>query len=149
MNKGGLQNKAGEIMKELEELLGQIAPARRDAATAKIDYEVAIQNLENLQAVLFNKITADPDRDWTNPNPILDTDGNPMPEFEAQYRSMSINAEMQLDDDFISNMAKRDQARIDYYNADVEVVSLMEKIGVLKSELGVITALLRLVEDES
>lgn len=149
MNKGGLQNKAGEIIKELDELLNKVGPARKEQGGQKRLFEYQSMQIEDVQARVYNELTEDPDQVWENPNPILDTDGNPMPEFEAQFRAMAINARIQQDKRYVEAFAAREEAREDFYNAEVEVVTIMEKIGVLKAELAAITALLRLADDGS
>jgi len=147
MNKGGLQNKAGEILKELDDLLENIAPKRKELSRAKYSYEKAQNSLEDLQQYIWHNLSVNPETNWENPNPILDTDGKPMPEFEAQYRMNMISFLIQTNETFAEAMQERDMQKDAYYTADAEVVTLMERIGVLKAELGALTALVRLADE--
>lgn len=149
MNKGGLSNRGGEIMKELDNLLAEIAPKRKIQSTTKYDYEAAKETMSDLQSFLYHQFTTNPEIDWENPNPIMETNGEPMPEYEAQYRTMMIGSLMQTNETFIEAAEAQDEKKMDYYEAETDVITLMERIGVLRTELGVIGALARLAVDES
>ena len=147
MNRGGLVNRGGEILKELDELLDEIAPLRKIQATAKFNFEDVQTRMNNLQSVLYNEFTTDPEVDWENQNPILDTDGKPMAEFEAQYRTMMISAMMQTNVQFMALSTDQDKLKEAYYTVETDVITLMERIGALKASAGLIAALARLADE--
>ena len=147
MNRGGLVNRGGEILKELDELLDEIAPLRKTQATAKFNFEDIQSQMNNLQSVLYHEFTTDPEVDWENQNPILDTDGKPMAEFEAQYRTMMIRAMMQTNEKFKALSAEQDKLKEAYYTVETDVITLMERIGALKASAGLVAALARLADE--
>ena len=149
MNKGGLSNSAGEMMKELDGLLAKIAPKRKLQQKAKFEFEKIQSNMLDLQSFLYHQFTSDPEIEWENPSPVLDTGGTPMPEYEAQYRTTMISSMMQQNETFLEMAEKQDEAKISYYEVETEVITLMERIGVLRTQLGTISALARLATDES
>jgi len=147
MNKGGVQNRVGEILSELDALLEEIAPARKLQAQAKYDFENVSERMNDLQSFIYHQITIDTDIDWENPNPILNADGKPMAEFDAQYRNMMIAYLMQSNDEL--NKLEEEQAtkKSAYYTKETNVITMMEKLGVLKAELAALTGLLRLADE--
>ena len=147
MNKGGLQNRAGELIKELDELLLEIAPKRKTQARDKYQYEHAQNTMEDLQEFLVHTMQIDTNFDWENPNPILTTEGKPMDQFEAQYRMRLINFSIQNAPEFIEAMNTRDMLKDAYYATEGEVITLMEKIGVKKAQLAAVTGLVRLADE--
>lgn len=147
MNVAGLQNKAGELMKHVEELLVASKLARNTQASSKYAYEDAEQRIGDLQAFLYSTLMQDKELVWANPNPVLLADGTtPMPEFEAQYRSMYANYLIQNNATFQELMKERNDAKQTYYDADKNIVSIMEEIGVTKAEISLIAALLRVAD---
>jgi hypothetical protein len=142
MNQTGLENRAGELMKDLEELLLASRAARRRESKAKLAIEGAKSDMEQLQARLYVSFSQDASIDWNSPNPVLDADGNAMVEFEAQWRTMLMNTLIQEDLDFVSLASKLDDAQKENYTAQHESLSTMTDIGVKKAELRTIAALL-------
>jgi len=142
MNQTGLVNKAGELMKELEELLLVSRGARRDEAKAKLAIEHAKTDMEQLQARLYVSLSKDESIEWQSPNPVLDPDGNMMVEFEAQWRTMVMNTLIQENEEFVSLSATLDIAQKKNYDAQHESLAAMTEIGVKKAELRTIAALL-------
>lgn len=147
MNKGGLNNKGGEIIKELDRLLTEIAPLRKEQAKAKYDFEDVQGRMNDLQSFLYHQLTTDPEIEWENKNPILGTDGNPMPEYEAQYRTMMISSLMQMNPRFQELSTEQDELKESYYEIETDVITLMERIGVLKASAGLVAALARLADE--
>ena len=147
MNKGGFQNKAGELIKELDALLLEIAPKRKDQARDKYQYEHAQHNMEDLQEFLVHQLQIDENFNWENPNPILTTEGQPMDQFEAQYRMRLMNFSIQENKAFQESMNERDMLKDAYYATEAEVITMMEKIGVKKAQLAAVTAQLRLADE--
>ena len=147
MNRGGLINRGGEILKDLDELLTEIAPLRRIQAQAKYDFEDAHSRMSDLQSFLYHEFTTDSDVDWENQNPILDTGGTPMPEYEAQYRTMMISAMMQTNEQFKNLAEEQSTLKEAYYESETDVITLMERIGALKASAGLVAALARLADE--
>ena len=147
MNKGGIQNRVGEILSELDALLVEIAPARKMQAQAKYDFENVSERMNDLQSFVYHQITIDTDINWENPNPIMDTEGKPMAEFEAQYRNMMIAYLMQSNDELNKLGEEQDTKKSNYYTRETTVITMMEKLGVLKAELAALTGLLRLADE--
>ena len=133
MNQTGLENKAGELMKELDTLLSTSRAARREEVDAKLETEIAKTTMENLQARLYVELSQREDFDWTSPNPVLDADGVAMPEFEAQWRTMLVNTLIQDDQDFVSAAGNLDAAQKRNYKAQQESLQTMTEIGVKKA----------------
>mgnify|MGYP001587716349 CR=1 FL=1 len=148
MNVAGLQNRAGEIMKRVAELLTQVKVVRKAQADSKYAYEDAEQRLGDLQAFLYSNLMQSTEIKWANPNPVMLADGTtPMPEFEAQYRSMYANWLIQQNEGFQTLLKERNTAKEDYYQTEQKIVSLMEEIGISKAEMALIAGLLRLADD--
>ena len=148
MNVAGLQNRAGELMKRVETLLVDVKIARTKQAEAKYAYEDAEQRLQDLQAFIYTNLQQNPEIKWQNPNPVLLADGTtPMPEYEAQYRTMLANYLIQENTTFQELMKERNTTKEAYYEADKNVVSIMEELGVSKAEMALVAALLRLADD--
>jgi hypothetical protein len=142
MNQTGLENRAGELMKDLEELLLASRAARRRESKAKLAIEGAKSDMEQLQARLYVSFSQDASIDWNSPNPVLDSEGNAMVEFEAQWRTMLMNTLIQEDPDFVSLASTLDDAQKENYNAQHESLAAMTDIGVKKAELRTVAALL-------
>jgi len=147
MNKGGLQNKMGEIINELDQLIDDIAPMRKTQSTAKLSFEQATGTMDDLQAFLTHNFQIDPEVKWENPSPILDAKGNPMPEYEAHYRSMLINFHIQNNESFKLQLDRQNKTKETYYEAETNVVTTMERIGVLRAELNGLAGLARLIAE--
>ncbi len=148
MNIAGLQNKAGKLIKEVEALLTNSKKIRHDQAKWKLAFEKAQQDLADLQAVLYVDFTNSGEVEWDHPNPIMDSDGGKMPEFEAQYQTMLMNTLIQGNEDYILLLVASDKAKKEFYSAERDERSIMEQIGIKKSQMGLITALLRLASEE-
>lgn len=149
MNAAGLENRAGELMKEMEGLLETASKVRRDRGDSKLQYEDVEERISNLQAFIYTNLMQDKTIDWANPNPVLSTDGKPMPEFEAQYRSMFANWMIQKNEAFQTLMAERNEAKKLFYDSERLMTDTMERIGVAKAEMGLIAALLRLADGDA
>ena len=149
MNKGGLINKTGELIKEIEALVEEIGPLRKEQARAKFNYEQSMQVYEDLQQFNYYNISINPDIDWENPNPVLTAEGTPMPEFDAQYRMSMLNFLLQENKELNEARGVRDMNKDIYYEKETTVITLMEQIGVLKAELGALAAQARLLTDGS
>ena len=148
MNIVGLQNRGGELMKEVETLLTKSQKVRHDQAKWKLAFEKAQQEMADLQATLYVGLTNNSEINWDHPNPIMDSDGKPMPEFEAQYQTMLMNTLIQEDGAYVELIARTDEAKQAYYFAERDDRSLMEQVGVKKSQMGMIAAMLRLASEE-
>ena len=148
MNQTGHENRAGELMKELDSLLLVSRGARRTEANAKLAIEQANTEMEQLQARLYVSLSQDVSIDWKSPNPVLDPDGTPMPEFEVQWQTMLMNTLIQEDAEFVSLATKLEDAQKQNYTAQHESLAAMTEIGVKKAQLRVISALLE-VSSES
>ena len=149
MNVGGLQNRAGELMKRVEELLLQVKALRREQALAKYKFEDTEQRMGDLQAFIYTNLSQDPKIEWKNPNPVLLADGvTPMPEFEAQYRTMLMNYQIQNNEAFQKMLKERNEAKETYYESEQKVISVMEELGVSKAEMALIAGLLRVADAE-
>ena len=148
MNLVGMQNRAGELMKEVETLLENSKKIRHDQAKWKLAFEKAQQDLADLQAVLYVDFTNSDEVEWDHPNPIMDSDGGKMPEFEAQYQTMLMNTLIQGNEDYILLLVDSDKAKKEFYSAERDERSIMEQIGIKKSQMGLIAALLRLASEE-
>ena len=149
MNAGGLQNRAGELMKKVDELLLQVKALRREQSLAKYKFEDSEQRMGDLQAFIYTNLSQDPNVNWKNPNPVLLADGTtPMPEFEAQYRTMFMNYQIQNNEAFQKMLKERNEAKEAYYEAEQKVISAMEELGVSKAEMALIAGLLRLADAE-
>ena len=146
MNAAGLENKAGVLMKEVEELLVRSKKVRKDQARWKLAYEAAQQEIGNIEAKLYVKLTRSDDIEWAHPDPIVDSDGVKLPEFEAQFRSMLMNTLIQADDGFQALMATSVDSKKEYYFAERDERSLMEQIGIKKAQMGLVAALLRMAD---
>lgn len=147
MNTTGLQNRAGELMKEVDKLLVQVKKVRKDQSRSKLAYEAAMQKSTDLQAMLYVSLTRDETIEWNHPNPIMDADGAKMPEFEAQFQSMLMNSLIQQNETYVELGTEAEAAKIEYYTSERDERTLMEKIGVKKAQMGLIAALLRLADD--
>jgi hypothetical protein len=147
MNKGGIQNRTGELLKELDELLEKVGPERKALARKKFQYEDSQHKMEDFQAFLVHNMQIDPEFDWENPNPVLDTNGQPHPDSELQYRGMLVNWQIQQNEQFVELLQTRDMNKDAYYAADALVVGLMEEIGVKKAQLSALAALARLADE--
>ena len=135
-------------MKRVGELLTEVKQVRKAQAESKYAYEDAEQRLGDLQAFLYANLMQNTDIKWANPNPVMLADGTtPMPEFEAQYRSMYANWLIQQNMGFQELLKERNTAKETYYQNEQKIVSLMEEIGVSKAEMALITGLLRLADD--
>ena len=148
MNTTGLQNRAGELMKEVEKLLMQVKKIRKLQSKSKLAYESAMQKSTDLQAMLYVSLTNNEEVDWEHPQGILDSEGVRMPEFEAQWQSMLMNTLIQENETNIALGAEAETAKVEYYTSERDERTLMEAIGVKKSQMGLTAALLRL-EDGS
>ena len=148
MNISGLQNKAGELMKEVETLLTRSTKVRKDQAKWKLAYEKAQQDIGNIEAQLYISLTENPEVDFHHPDPIMDSEGVKMPEFEAQYRSMLMNTLIQAAPKFQELMGTSEAAKKEYYFAERDERSLMEQIGIKKAQMGLTAALLRMASEE-
>lgn len=147
MNRGGLNNRGGELLKEIDMLLDTIAPLRKQQAKAKYDFEDVQSRMSDLQSFLYHQFTTDPEMDWENKNPVLAEGGEPMPEYEAQYRTMMISALMQSNPRFQELSTEQDELKEVYYEIETSVITLMERIGALKASAGLIAALARLASE--
>ena len=134
-----------DYLADLRLELDQAEALRR---TAQAAYEDAEQRLQDLQAFIYTNLQQNPEIKWQNPNPVLLADGTtPMPEYEAQYRTMLANFLIQENTAFQELMKERNTTKEAYYEADKNVVSIMEELGVSKAEMALVAALLRLADD--
>ncbi len=145
MNNIGLQNRAGELLKEVDELLIVIKKARHDEVAAKIAAEKANEDMTFMQDNLYVEYSSSIE-DWASPNPILGPDGEPVPEFEAQWRQSYMSHTIQQDERFRNVANGVEKVRANYYQAQSTVIEAMETLGIKKAEMGLIAALLRLAE---
>lgn len=146
MNSVGLQNKAGELLKEVEELLIGIKKIRHDKVEIKIRAEKINEDMTFMQDNLYVEYSKKVD-DWNSPNPILDADGKTLPEFEQQWRQSYMSTMIQQDERFLNVAKAVEEVRSDYYRAQVAETAAMETLGIKKSEMGLITGLLRLADE--
>ena len=148
MNAAGLENKAGELMKEVETLLAKSKTVRKAQAKWKLAYEKAQQEIGDIEAILYVKLTNNDgyEVEWDHPDPIVDSDGVKLPEFEAQYRSMLMNTLIQADPKFQELMATSADAKKEYYFAERDERTIMEQIGIKKAQMGLTAALLRMAD---
>ena len=142
MNQAGYENKAGELLKEIETLVQHARAARNTEAKTKIEMERAKQNVDQLQARLYKEFAENIEIDWNSPNPVLDENGMMMPEFEAQWRQVLMNNLVQEDQRFQDADERMDKAQDAAYNAQSQALQTMTELGVKKVELRMVAALL-------
>ena len=148
MNTNYLRNEASNLLNEVRALIERGPGARKAQGDAKYKFEDAEQRLGDLQAFIYTQLMQDKAIDWTHPSPVLDVNGKPVAEYEVQYRTMYANWLIQQNESFQALLAERNKAKSDYYEAEREVLGLMENIGVLKTQMALIAALLRLADEE-
>ena len=148
MNTTGLQNRAGELMKDVDKLLTQVKKVRKTQAKSKLEYESAMQRSSDLQAMLYVSESNNEEVDWESPNGVMDSEGARLPEFEAQWRTMLLNTLIQENETYVALSAEADAAKVIFYTSERDERTLMEQIGVIKAQMGLTAALVRL-EDGS